>query len=130
MTSMINVHEKKFINDFIVSNKKGRLEYEFSTPKKRKEAIMRFCHDLENLIDHKYVKTNISKFDLVKYVPSSTEVYIISLSKLNGEYCSIKEGVEHLNKEYMPVIILYANVAIIKTEDESSKVNVYILEKF
>ena len=43
---MNNILETNFINGFIVENKKERLIHEFSNPKKRENALMRFSHSI------------------------------------------------------------------------------------
>ena len=48
--------EKLFVEKFICKNYRDRIFYELNSKKKRENAIMRFCHDIENLIDTKKIK--------------------------------------------------------------------------
>ena len=59
----------------------------------------------------------------------SKDVYVISLSKIEGEFCTYKEAIAHLNEQYMPVIIIADNHVIIKSEGGESKDNIFILTK-
>lgn len=43
--------EKYFVNTYIRKDRRERLLYELSTPKKRYEGISRFCHCSKELID-------------------------------------------------------------------------------
>jgi len=42
--------EIKFINSFVINEKKERLIHELSTPKKRENALLRFSHNIKNII--------------------------------------------------------------------------------
>ena len=48
---MLNPYELEFINKFIVNEKKNRIIYEFSNMNKRKDALMRFAHDVDKIIN-------------------------------------------------------------------------------
>jgi hypothetical protein len=43
--------EERFVNSYIRKERRERLLYELSTPKKRYEGISRFCHGSKELID-------------------------------------------------------------------------------
>ena len=82
---MLNLYELEFINKFIVNEKKNRIIHEFSNMNKRKDALLRFAHDVEKIINKNNVlcRYNIDNID----IEIKGNVYIISLLKLNGEYC-------------------------------------------
>ncbi len=42
--------EERFVNSFIRKERRRRLLYELSTPKKRYAAVDRFCHQAEELL--------------------------------------------------------------------------------
>ena len=46
---MDKIIEINFINKYIISEKKDRLIYEFSNPKKRENALLRFSHSIESI---------------------------------------------------------------------------------
>ena len=126
---MINMLELKFINEFIVKEKKERLIYEFSNPKKRENAIMRFSHKVENIVNDKFIQCRCNMGNLSNNLALSGDVYIVSLEKIYGETCPYKEALIHLNEQYMPVIIIGENTVIIKSENEDSKDNIFVLMK-
>ncbi|MBQ9124801.1 MAG: hypothetical protein IJY14_03825 [Acholeplasmatales bacterium] len=126
---MVNDLELNFINDFIVKEKKDRLIHEFSNPKKRKNALMRFSHNVENIVNNRFIHNKCNIDNLIKSVVLTGDVLLISLDKINGETCSYKEAINHLNEQYMPVIIIGQNTAIIKSENEDEKDNILILTK-
>ena len=123
---MLNGCELEFINKYIVNGKKKRIIYEFSNTNKRKDALMRFAHDIEKIINKHNVLYiyNIDNID----IEIKGNVYIISLMKLNGEYCSYEQAIEHLKEQYMPVIIIGDEISIIKTENEDLKENIFVLK--
>ena len=63
------------------------------------------------------------------YLNISGDAYVISLSKIEGEFCPYQEAIAHLNDQYMPVIIIADNHVIIKSEGGESKDNIFILTK-
>ena len=84
---MINMLELKFINEFIVNEKKDRLIYEFSNPQKRENAIMRFSHKVENIVNDKFIQCRCNMGNLSNNLALSGDVYIVSLEKIYGETC-------------------------------------------
>lgn len=124
---MNNTLEMNFITTFIVKEKKDRLIYEFLNPKKRENALMRFSHNTESIVNDKFIKYRCNIETLNKYINVTSDLYVISLDKLNGEVCSSEEAFLHLKEQYMPVIILGNDFAVIKSENEESKDNIIIL---
>lgn len=121
--------EMKFINDFIVKEKKERLIHEFSNHKKRENALYRFSQHVERLVNNDLIKYRCNVDKLTDILNLSGNVYVISLLKIDGEICLYKEAVSHLNEQYMPVIIIADNYIIIKSESGELKDNIYILSK-
>ena len=80
---MINMLELKFINEFIVKEKKDRLIYEFSNPQKRENAIMRFSHKVENIVNDKFIQCRCNMGNLSNNLALSGDVYIVSLEKIS-----------------------------------------------
>ena len=125
----MNDLELNFINNFIVKEKKNRLIYEFSNSKKREDALMRFSHKIENIVNNRFIHCKCNIEHLTNYVILSGDVLVISLEKINGETCSYKEALNHLKEQYMPVIIIGEKLVIIKSENEDSKDNIFVLMK-
>ena len=124
---MINELELNFINNYIIKEKKKRLIYEFSNSKKKKDALMRFCHNVERIINNKFIHRKCNIEYLNKHFILFEDVLVLSLDKINGETCSYSEALKHLNEQYMPVIIIGENAVIIKAENEDVKDNIFIL---
>ena len=126
---MDNALELNFLNTYIVREKKERLIYEFANSKKREYALLRFSHDVENIIKSNFIQYRCNAGNLNMYLNISKDVYVISLSKIEGEFCPYKKAIAHLNDQYMPVIIIADNYVIIKSEDGDSKDNIFVLTK-
>lgn len=126
---MDNLLENNFINNFIVKEKQQRLIYEFSNLKKRKTALLRFSHSVEDIVINKYIKQRCNVDNVINNLLLPKNVYIISLGKLEGELCKNDEAINHLKEQYMPVIIIDNDIVIIKSENEESKNNIFILKK-
>lgn len=126
---MNSILEIKFINTFIVKEKQERLIHEFSNPKKRENALLRFSHNVESVVSDNFIKYRCNIDKLAKLLNLSCNVYVISLLKIGGEICLYKEAISHLDEQYMPVIIIADNYVIIKTESDGLKDNIFILSK-
>ena len=126
---MDNALELNFLNTYIVREKKERLIYEFANSKKREYALLRFSHDVENIIKSNFIQYRCNAGNLNIHFNISKDVYVISLSKIEGEFCPYEEAIAHLNCQYMPVIIIADNYVIIKSEDGDSKDNIFVLTK-
>lgn len=124
---MNNILETNFINSFIVKNKKERLIHEFSNPKKRENAILRFSHNVESIINVKFIKYICNIDNLKQIVNLTGNVYVISMEKIDGENCLFEDAIVHLSEQYMPVIVITDNYVIIKSECDSTKDNIFIL---
>lgn len=128
--------EKCFCNNFLKENIKNRMLCELKNSKKRKLAIDKFCHKIDNIINSSTVlfkESKLQKNDLL------TEIHKISNSKI-GYIISDKndlDGVElPLEIAIDEVLSLYFGAAIIVDEctailkDESSyknSTNIYVL---
>lgn len=125
---MNNVLEMNFINKYIIKEKKDRLIYEFSNPKKRENALMRFSHNVESLVNNKFIKYRCDDKTLNKYINVKKDLYVISLDKLNGEVCTSEEAFSQLKNQYMPVIIIDDDFVVIKSENEDANDNIIVLK--
>ena len=126
---MNNTIESNFINDYIVKEKKERLLHEFSNQKKRENALLRFSHNIESIVNNKFIQCKCNIDNWHQFINLTGNVYVISMLKIDGEYCSIKDAIDILNEQYMPVIVISDNYVIIKSECDGSKNNIMILSK-
>ena len=126
---MNNTLESNFINDYIVKDKKERLLHEFSNHKKRENALLRFSHNIESIVNNKFIQCKCNIDNWHQFINLTGNVYVISMLKIDGENCSIKDAIDILNEQYMPVIVISDNYVIIKSECDGSKNNIMILSK-
>ena len=93
---MINMLELKFINEFIVKEKKDRLIYEFSNPQKRENAIMRFSHKVENIVNDKFIWMSIKNEQKEKIIFTYEDCNINTDNcvVLQQEFCVFSESGE------------------------------------
>ena len=89
---------------------------------------MRFSHNVESLVNNKFIKYRCNDETLNKYINVKKDLYVISLDKLNGEVCTSEEAFSHLKDQYMPVIIIGDDFAVIKSENEEGKDNIIVLK--
>ena len=90
---------------------------------------MRFSHGVESVIDNKFIKYRCNINNFSKFLSLFNDVYVISLFKIDGEICSYKEAISHLQEQYMPVIIIADDYVVIKSEGNELKDNIFILSK-
>lgn len=123
--------EKKFVNEFINPLYRDRLMFEFKTSKKRLNAIMRFCHNTNDLVKKDMIYSKLKKFDdneLKKFLKDQY-YYVVSFKYIDGTLMNIIEILDYINDEHMPVIVYGDNIAVIKREYEKGEDNFYLLKK-
>ena len=124
--------EEKFVNNFINSSYRDRILFELKSSKKRLNALMRFSHNIDNLIKKDALYSRGKHFDEIKLKSFLTdqEFYVISFKFLDGIIMNIREVLDYINNEYSPVIVCGNNIAIIKKEFEHGDDNFYLLKDF
>ena len=85
--------EEKFIKDFINDFYQERLLYEFKSPKKRINAILRFSHNTDELIKKEYIFLKLKRFDEKEIVSflQGEDSYVISFDYVDGISMNINE---------------------------------------
>lgn len=124
--------EKKFVKDYIEKNRRERIYYELSSKKKRKQAIGRFCHNALACIDEgkiKYYGTNI-EMGMDEVNLNKDEIgYLISWDDtIDGKQYKSNEAIEKMLSDGMAAIVVFSNICIIKTEQETGTADVLILQ--
>lgn len=126
--------ENKFIDLFINKEKKERLKFELSKEKKRKIAIMRFCHNTSDMIKKSYIYKETNSSDVheiyrhLKNISKSNFAYIISYDEeIDGTEKNLTEAIEACLYIGMPSIVILENTALIITEQEIGSSKKYIL---
>ena len=129
---MDRLKEEKFVNNFIVKEKRQRLLYELCSPKKREQAIQK----LSCATDDKFVvfcgATN--RDELYNFVARLSDVrkdcYVIADDDDDGRQLAFGVAFEHMcmhGGEYL--ILCGDNVVIIKQEYVSGAFSVTVLNK-
>ena len=123
--------EEKFVNDFINPAYRDRLLFELKSSKKRLNALMRFSHNTNDLVNKNMVYSKLKKFeyDILNNFLNGKNFYVISFKYLNGIIMNVKEVLDYISDEWMPVIVCGNNNAIIKKEFEKGEDNFYLLKK-
>ncbi len=123
--------EEKFINDYINKSRSNRLLFELKSSKKRLNALMRFCHNTEDLIKKECIYLKLKKFDEkeLKTFLKEQKFYVISYKYLDGIIMTIDEVLDYIYNEFSAVIVCGTNIAVIKKEFEKGEDNFYLLKK-
>lgn len=123
--------EANFVYSFIDSFYQNRILFELSHTKKRINAIMRFSHNVNELINDSMINYKLDKFDnkIFNSFFNVKSLYVISLKYIDGIMMSIEDLLEYIYNENMPVIACTNDLALIKTEFENSKNNFFFLKK-
>lgn len=115
--------EKWFVNVYINKRYKERLNFEFSSQKKRQNALERFAHNTESIIDDKKLslKTDaLTKSFFIKLFINTKSVYVISDKYLDGTEMNIEDAYNYLINEYSTVLLCADSCAVIKSECEDT----------
>lgn len=117
-----NEIESKFIQQFIVKNKRDRLLFELSG-KKRQAGIGRFCHNADDLLlKEKIILSGkeLSHDEMIRTAEKyavSKQWYIIAYDPtLDRKTCKLSEALELVLGNGMAAIIVSDNMAVIETE--------------
>lgn len=129
---MDKIFEQEFVYQFLNRRIRERILFELNSNKKRINALMRFSHSIDDIIDERNIvsKTNVLiKENLSKiFFHNRLMVYVISYKLLDGKMMTVDDAIEHANNEYSPVIMYCDRTAIIKSEYESGSPMYYILK--
>ena len=126
--------EEEFVNTYIIKNKRERLLFELQNPKRREEAVGRFCHLTDELLipskitaKGKYILDDIK----TKILDSNaTSCYVISFfSDIDGIELQKQDVINEIIGMGMPSIAIFDDFVIIETEQEQGPAVKYLLEK-
>lgn len=127
--------ETLFVKQFIIKDRRDRLLHELTHPKKRQNALSRFCHSTEDMIDARTVfqcGTDVSRETIIKFLcenNSGNTCYVMAyLPELDGVECSIEEAVNKVIGNGMAAIILADCAAFIETEQAQGAAIKYLLK--
>ena len=112
--------EEKFVNNFLVKDKRERIIHELGSAKKRESALQR----IYSLLDRKYAvleSNNVSDEELIsvlkKYFNTNHECYIISETDDDCKVIPFQQALENMNRyEVNYLIICNDNTALMSEE--------------
>lgn len=127
--------EEKFVQTFCEKRIRDRLIFELKNTKKRKDAIGRFCHDIDNLIKQPYILQTSNKWtsddiiSIIHNISKSNRCYIIAFDEdIDGKNTSLADGIKECFYRGMATInIIDEKTAIIKSEQSFGASQKYIL---
>ena len=117
--------EQQFIKNYIDKNYQERLIYELGTSKKRVNALSRFSHNVESILQKGISKKIITNFD--DFQEKNQTVYIIALNEKDGTTMPLSDALRYLEVSYMSVILIGKDFSLIKEESEKGGAKYFIL---
>mgnify|MGYP004645178325 CR=1 FL=1 len=136
LLNLNTLKEKCFCDNFLKENIKNRMFCELKNPKKRKLAIDKFCHDIDNIINSSTVlckDSKLQKNDLlteIHKISNSKIGYIISdKNDLDGMEFPLEVAIDELFKLYFGAAIIVDDHTVILKDEPSYKnsTNKYVL---
>ena len=129
---MIEV-ERKFINQFVVKNRRQRLSCEL-WGKCRQQGIERFCHNTRELLIESKIKARgkeLHEKTLQSMLPScynGQDCYIMAYHEtIDGTVCSYEEALKLVLGNGMAAIIIYDGFAVVETEQYVGSAQKFVL---
>ena len=111
--------EKRFVDTYIRKERRERLFYELTTPKKRYEGVSRFCHQAEELLDPSRIMMEGEDLDRREdfhfFVQKHDEqCYVLTPDNCaEGEYMAFKDAVDKAVIYPDAVIIIGSTFAVV-----------------
>ena len=118
--------EQQFIKNYIDKNYQERLIYELGTSKKRVNALSRFSHNVESILQKGISKKIITNFD--DFQEKNQTVYIIALNEKDGTTMPLSDALRYLEVSYMSVILIGKDFSLIKEETEKGCADILYLK--
>ena len=130
---MNEIIEQSFIKNFIDKRYRDRLLFELSSDKKRRNAIDRFSHNAEELLNPQKIllKGDITISDIeaqLKQRKINASSYVLSFEFSDGHTCTPREALSYFEQSPTAVIVMFSDsIALIKAETEGASPSKYLL---
>ena len=125
--------ERDFVDQYICKRRRDRIWHELTHEKKRKNAIGRFCHRVEEFIDpRKVIYQGTDMEECVEWIHkfNEEECYIISWDESeDGIIYGALEAIDRMWDNGMASIAVGKKCCMIKTEQEIGAPEWYVLKK-
>lgn len=125
--------EKRFVYTFLENRIRDRIIFELTSNKRRRTAILRFCHTTEDIVKPSciYLTTTDKSLFMSEFYNLSNvkKCHVISLNnEIDGKEVSIEKAVSSCVGFGMPsIIIVSESLALIETEQSVGAARKYIL---
>ncbi len=123
----MNTEKESLFLSTLNKNNRDRISFELSSKKKRENAIMRFCHDAELIVDSKKLIEKYDKAENVKSYLNNANVYVLSQKYIDGIEMQTDNALQYAENEYSAVIMIGNDKCIIKSESESGSSEYFVL---
>ena len=118
--------EQDFVKIYIDKKYQERVLFELSSPKKRTNALSRFSHDTEKILNQ---SVNIKAIKYLSELHESDEkVYVISWDKNDGMFIPLEDAIKYCENTNMSVILVGNEFSLIKEERETGKPKIFYLK--
>lgn len=127
--------EKSFVDTFIRKERRERLFYELTTPKKRYEGVSRFCHRAKDLLDPAKIVMEGDGIDRHPYFIDFTERHNEICYVLSPESCgedmffTLKNALDYAAKGLDAVIIIGSCFAVVFGEPSKNGRDMFLLSE-
>lgn len=113
--------ERRFVGAFVREDRRERLLYELTTPKKRSAGLSRFCHRADEFLDAAKVRLKGGDLDrqpaFQRFVLQHDELcYVLSADFWLDEHLPLREAVVRAALCADAVLILGSTFAVVFTE--------------
>ncbi len=128
--------EKSFVNTYIIKNRRERIIFELSNPKKRQDALSRFCHAALKYLQESmiiYQGNKISYGELLSMIREHTkekQCYVLAYGEdLDQKFMENQNAINQVMGNGMAAIMIWDNIVIVETEQEQGSAMKYVLCK-
>ena len=114
--------EQHFVQAFIRRDRRERLLYEFTTPKKRYDGVSRFCHQAEELIDPSKIIMEGEDLDrrpeFDRFIQQHDEICLVLSpdSSMDDKFFTLRDAVDQAIMCLDAVIIIGSSFAVVFSE--------------
>lgn len=112
--------ESNFVKNFVIKDKKERIQYELFSNKKRDQAIQRLYSSLDKkykIIEDDKIKDDEFLFLIKKYLKPNELCYIIADSNDDGHILSFDNAFDHMINDCVAYAILCGNDIVIMKDE-------------
>ena len=117
--TMDDSYEQHFVRSFIRKERRERLLYELTTPKKRYDGVSRFCHQAREFLDPAKIVMAGEDMDrdpaFARFVQAHDELCLVLSpdSFVDGQFLPLKDAVRQAVSCFDAVLIIGSTFAVV-----------------